>query len=100
MVKTPKLDEPIAFGVLTNKLPQEPGDIVITPGAEVIVRHQGNGLSVIITEVVEPQSVFIGRAKGFDNYALEHGEVKIGDLMQFDYDKIERIYSWIKEDQP
>lgn len=100
MTQTPEFDTPKKFGINTAKLPQEPGDIHITAGAEVSLRYKGKCAIIRVTKVIQPQSEFEGMLESFEGNELEHDGLKYGDEVHFAYDKIEHIYKWIEADQP
>lgn len=81
-------------------MPLDPGDIRITAGAIVDLRYQGKTVSVRVTEVIEPQSIFLGEVEAFDTLEFEYDGLSSGDTVRFAYDSIQHIHKWVEDDQP
>ena len=93
MVKTPKFDGPRLRGTSSTGRPiKKFEDRVIVERSLVSLCYEGKTVTLGVTRVLEPQRKFEGRVKDFDNYELEHGDLKHGDLVQFSYEDIEHIH--------
>ena len=86
------------FGASSDKLPIEVESIRITEGAVVDLRYKGKTGSIRVTKVIQPQAEFEGAIEAFE-HEPEHADLKQGDVVRFDYDKIQHIHKWIEADQ-
>lgn len=87
------------FGASSTGRPiATPESIIITEGAVVDLRYEGKAASIRVTKVIKPQPEFEGAIGAFE-HEPEHADLKQGDVVRFNYDKIQHIHKWIEADQ-
>jgi hypothetical protein len=63
-IKEPRFDRPIGLGA-TSEENTEPDEVEITEGKHVFLLYQGRLMRSQVTQVVKPDTVFVGRVLVF-----------------------------------
>jgi hypothetical protein len=58
-------------------------EVEITEGKRVFLIYKGWLMGAMVTQVVMPGAVFVGRVLAFEGNELTHGELKYDDLVRF-----------------
>jgi hypothetical protein len=82
-IKEPRFDRPIGLGATGETKPVDPTKAEIRPGTKVILVYRAKHVTVHVTDIVKPDTVFIGRIGAFEQGAPAHGDLKSEDLVRF-----------------
>jgi hypothetical protein len=82
-IKEPRFDRPVGLGATSEKKPVDSHEVEITEGKRVFLIYKGWLMGAMVTQVVMPGAVFVGRVLAFEGNELTHGELKYDDLFRF-----------------
>jgi hypothetical protein len=82
-VKEFRFDRPIGLGTTSEQKGTDPHEAEIAEGKRVFLIYQGWLMRTLVTQVVVPNAVFVGRVLAFEGNELAHGDLKYDNLVRF-----------------